>query len=214
MLEGRVFFDVCQGLIRNRHPVIYQRGRTELFSQWFRDQPTFENINAHLGTHPDIVITETSYIEGYELKSARSRNAQVQYNSTPPCGTMSYGNRRIKGFYVFADYNLDTSQEVGHLQDLVIVDGDFINSDYALVERHRTDYEPCGSYGDGRIRHRRMYHFPNPMSLLESGILLVSKDSNLEAQFSEFVKLHLINRLDRADVKNVFYVYAHKSLMA
>lgn len=99
------------------------------------------------------------------------------------------------------------------MQDLVIVDGDFINSDYALVEQHRTDYEPCGSYGDGRIRHRRMYHFPNPMSLLESGVLLVSKDPDLEKQFPEFVKLRLISRVDSSGSKNVFYVYSHKSLI-
>ena len=162
MFEGQVFYQICKALSSEKHPLIYEKGKHELFSNWFVSNIEFANVDVYQGRHPDIVITENKHIEGYELKSAKNRNADVQYNSTPPCGTMLYQGTKIKCFYIFADYHLDNSQTQGFLEDLIIVDGDYINSDFGLVERHETSYESCGSYGDGRIQYRKMYHFPNP----------------------------------------------------
>jgi hypothetical protein len=213
VLEFQVFDDICRALVRERHPVIYERGRTELFSEWFRDNLSFQSVDVHTGRHPDIVIVEPNAIEGYELKSARSRSAGVQYNSTPPCGTMPHGSGTIPCFYVFADYQVPRGQGHGYLQDLVIVDGDYINNDYSIVLQHGTHYtRDFGSYGDGRIRHRRMYHFPNPMKDLPAGVYLVSKIVGGQAQFPNIALVQSVTRKDKQGVDHTFCLYTNTLL--
>lgn len=211
MFEGKVFSQICKALRKEENPLIYEKGKHELFSNWFVSNIEFASVDVYQGRHPDVVITENNHIEGYELKSAKSRNADVQYNSTPPCGTMLYQGIEVKCFYVFADYNLDSTQTQGFGEDLIIVDGDYINSDFGLVEQHSTSYEPCGSYGDGRIRHRKMYHFPNPLKFFEHGYYLVSKDEQLNRQFADLIKQTSTFRIDQQGVKNIFSVYTYRS---
>ena len=116
MFEGKVFSQICEALSNEKYPIIYEKEKHELFSNWFVSNIEFANVDVYQGRHPDIVITENKHIEGYELKSAKNRNADVQYNSTPPCGTMLYQGTKIKCFYIFADYHLDNSQTQGFLQ--------------------------------------------------------------------------------------------------
>ncbi|MDZ4678868.1 MAG: hypothetical protein SH848_11375 [Saprospiraceae bacterium] len=54
-----------------------------------------------------------------------------------------------------------------NIVSLIIIDGDFLNYDFDLHKESKysnyTEYNH-GSYGEGSIRHRKMYTYPNPLN--------------------------------------------------
>ena len=70
---------------------------------------------------------------------------------------------------------------------LIILDGDFINYDFELHKEAKysnyTEYSH-GPYGEGSVRHRKMYTYPNPLNsqleMFHLHQILVVKKSSLE----------------------------------
>lgn len=127
-------------------------------------------------TTPDLVVRDkkSGLIIGLEVKKLIQkpngkdpRGMTIDYNSCLPCGKafvkVGEETRVIPCFYLFALLNPTSTRIVS----LIIVDGDFINYDFELYKEAKyanTSEYNHGPYGEGSVRHRRMYTYPNPLN--------------------------------------------------
>ena len=97
----------------------------------------------------------------------------IDFNSTVPCGQENYKGKferytPLRGqpipiFYALGLYG--KIEEENRVLSVLLVNGNYINRDYSLHQAHQNiSRGGFGSYGDGRIRERKMYIFPNPMT--------------------------------------------------
>ncbi len=202
----QVFSIKCRQLVRHRNPNIYLKGNKELFSNWFEDGLDRYDIT-RLGenAHPDLIVDGL----GIELKSLKT-NGQIQFNSTIPCGGFRHSPYEGECYYAVARYRLDRSY--GYLQDFTLCDGDYFNHDREMAFSHVNAQESgFGNYGDGVLRHRKMYSFPSPLRNVP-GVSLISKYMNLHELNSD---LTLEREITREDVNGdvfTFFVYRHSSI--
>ena len=137
---------------------------------------TFEVFHSGQLTTPDLVVRDksTGFTIGLEIKKLiqndRGRDPRgmtLDYNSCLPCGKtlVKVGGDTIiiPCYYLFALL----SPESDRILTLIILDGDFINYDFDLHKEAKysnyTEYEH-GPYGEGSVRHRKMYTYPNPLN--------------------------------------------------
>lgn len=169
----------------------------------------FEVFHAGKLTTPDLIILdrETNTIVGLEIKKLIQRHdgndprgLTMDYNSCLPCGHAMVKVGRdtviVPCYYVFALLNPDSSRII----TLIVMDGDFLNYDFDLHREAKysnfTEYHH-GPYGEGSVRHRKMYTYPNP---LNSGLkcfafrqLMVLKKSFVDnTEFSRHVNGEII----------------------
>jgi len=132
-------------------------------------------------------------LEVKKLERMRSgqvaRSTGLDYNTTPPCGTIRVYDADdkpldLRGFYLFV------CQERGDdgrafLSALALCDGDVLNADFNLylqITGRREKGLGLGTYGDGVNRNRPMFIFSNPLGAaqLDHVATLISR-----ADFSE-----------------------------
>jgi hypothetical protein len=114
----------------------------------------------------------------------------------------------IPCFYLFA--LLDNSST--NIVTLILLDGDFLNYDFELHKESKysnfTEYNH-GPYGEGSIRHRKMYTYPNPLNSKISEFhlrqILVAKKSDFEKIKSTDSVSEQIIRTDKYG--NSFFYY-------
>lgn len=138
--------------------------------------PTFEVFHSGKLTTPDLVIRdkESGDVIGLEIKKLiqkidgkDSRGLTLDYNSCLPCGHSMVKIGRdtciVPCYYLFA--LLDPTSQF--IVTLIILDGDFLNYDFELHREAKysnfTEYNH-GPYGEGSVRHRKMYTYPNPLN--------------------------------------------------
>ena len=136
----------------------------------------------------------------------------IDYNSCLPCGKafvkVGEETRIIPCYYLFALLNPTCTRIVS----LVLVDGDFLNYDFELYKEAKyanTSEYNHGPYGEGSVRHRRMYTYPNPLNsrLTEFYLrmILVLKKQDIE-QLKE--TLNINEQIIRKDkYGNSFYYF-------
>lgn len=152
------------------------------FDCWIAEQAKkvlpdyFEIFHSGQLTTPDLVIrnTKTGAIIGLEIKKLIQqaggkdpRGLTIDYNSCLPCGKafVKVANETIivPCYYLFALL----SSESDRIVTLIILDGDFLNYDFELYKEAKysnyTEYNH-GPYGEGSVRHRKMYTYPNPLN--------------------------------------------------
>lgn len=138
--------------------------------------PELEVVQAGSLTTPDLVIRDkrSGTIVGLEIKKLIQlangkdpRGLTMDYNSCLPCGSslIRVGDETvvIPCFYLFALLSPDSSSIV----TLIIMDGDFLNYDFNLHKKAKFDNVSeygHGPYGEGSVRHRKMYTYPNPLN--------------------------------------------------
>lgn len=181
----------------------------------------FEVFHSGSLTTPDIIIRDKTdgTIVGLEIKKliqksngSDSRGLTIDYNSSLPCGStmIRVGAETIviPCFYLFALLDLSSLNIV----TLIILDGDFLNYDFDLHKEAKysnyTEYHH-GPYGEGSIRHRKMYTYPNP---LNSKIKEFHMRQILVAKKPDFEKIketsHITEQIIRADkFNNSFFYY-------
>ena len=141
-----------------------------------------------------------------------SRGLTIDYNSSLPCGStmIRVGAETvvIPCFYLFALLDLSSLNIV----TLILLDGDFINYDFDLHKEAKysnyTEYNH-GPYGEGSIRHRKMYTYPNP---LNSKIRDFHMRQIIVAKKPDFEKIketsHITEQIIRVDkFGNSFFYY-------
>lgn len=171
----------------------------------------FEVFHAGKLTTPDLIVRDkrTNAIIGLEIKKLiqrqdgkDSRGSTIDYNSCLPCGhTMIKVGKDtviVLCYYFFALLSPDSSKIV----TLILMDGDFLNYDFALHKEAKysnfTEYNH-GPYGEGSVRHRKMYTYPNPLNssldCFSFRLLMVVKKSLVEnTRFSKFVHEEIIRK--------------------
>lgn len=137
---------------------------------------SFEVFHSGQLTTPDLVVRDkkTGVIVGLEIKkliqNAKGKDPRgmtIDYNSCLPCGKtmVKVGGDTVivPCFYLFALLSPDSKR----ILTLIILDGDFINYDFELHKEAKysniTEYNH-GPYGEGSVRHRKMYTYPNPLN--------------------------------------------------
>ena len=138
--------------------------------------PNLEVVSSGKLTTPDIILRDkqSGVIVGIEVKKliqkangADSRGLTIDYNSCLPCGTalIKVGDSTvdIPCYYLFCLLTPDSTGIV----TFILIHGDFINYDFnshkeAKISNY-TEYEH-GPYGEGSVRHRAMYTYPNPLN--------------------------------------------------
>jgi hypothetical protein len=138
--------------------------------------PNLEVVSSGTLTTPDIVLRDkrTGVIVGIEVKKliqkpngADSRGLTMDYNSCLPCGTtlIKVGNATVDVpcYYLYALLSNDSTSIV----TFILLHGDFINYDFNLHKAakvaNQSEYNH-GPYGEGSVRHRAMYTYPNPLN--------------------------------------------------
>ncbi len=197
------------------------------FDQWIGDliektlPVNFEIVHSGSLTTPDIVIRdkEKGSIVGLEIKKliqkpngSDSRGLTIDYNSSLPSGStmIKVGNETviIPCYYLFALLNNSSTKIV----TLIIVDGDFLNYDFDLHKESKyanyTEYGH-GPYGEGSVRHRKMYTYPNPLNTKLKDFFL---RKILIGKKAEFDKLPAVEKITEQIIRtdkfgNSFYYY-------
>jgi hypothetical protein len=149
----------------------------EYFPQdWFADRVSglgLPLVAQGRNSYPDFWVGDDgkSPIEGFEIKSlafANGRPARRDYdsNSTIPAGRKD--GRDV--FLVFFLYT-GTGSSPRPVHSLSIAHADLINADHNVAAAHVNEgIDGFGSYGDGFIRDRKMYRFPQPYTIDPSGL--------------------------------------------
>lgn len=182
---------------------------------------TFEVFHSGSLTTPDLVVRDkkSGISVGLEIKKliqktngSDSRGLTIDFNSSLPCGStlIKVGNDTvvIPCFYLFA--LLDNSST--NIVTLIILDGDFLNYDFDLHKEAKysnyTEYNH-GPYGEGSIRHRKMYTYPNPLNSKIDNFhlrqILIAKKADFEKAKD---KSNITEQIIREDIHgNSFYYF-------
>lgn len=181
-----------------------------------------ENIRAN-----DLLdITKILSIEVKKLQRTCQGNVArasgLDYNTTPPCGTVRVYDANgktldIRSFYLFVC--LEASGDVpgqNQITALALVDGNTLNEDfnfYLSIVGARTKKINLGSYGDGADRERPMLIFPNPLGAeeLDHKISLVHPEDDLEGKIKDLRLIYIIQRTSTSGKLHHFYCYRHYS---
>lgn len=125
---------------------------------------------------PDLAFYESNKnpenIFGIEVKTSKSKSGDINFNSTPPCGKIIIEiddkEEIVSSYYLFVQLTSLEEENTFEIGTMMLIDGDFINSDFDLyleatgIREKRID---LGSYGDGMDRQRPMFVFPNPLGI-------------------------------------------------
>lgn len=146
-----------------------------------------------------------------------ARSTGMDYNTTPPCGTMRVYDQTqipldIPGFYLFVCQE-PAGPDTYKLTALALCDGDALNTDfefYLSITGQRTKGLGMGSYADGVNRQRPMLIFANPLGApqLDHAASLVSR-KRIESEGAAVSMVYQIGRTlpDDPRQQNVFAVY-------
>lgn len=161
---------------------------------------------------------EVKKLERYVKNGPVARRTGLDYNSTPPCGTVNIYNSNdkempIKCFYLFACLEMDRLDN-NYVSAMCLCDGSILNDDYDLYKEITGTREKSigiGTYGDGANRDRPMLIFANPLgcTLLDHKITLISGLDLQENNGNIGLKWRFI-RKDISGNERVFYTYLSK----
>lgn len=208
--QGRIPIDL-------RAPSLVGTVQDDPFDIWVGSElvkalPELEVIHSGKLTTPDIIIRDrkSGTIVSLEVKKliqkpsgADSRGLTLDYNSSIPCGQalikVGSDTVAIPCFYLFCLLD-PTSQAI---VTLILMDGDFLNYDFNLHKKAKTanisEYNH-GPYGEGSVRHRAMYTYPNPLnsklSFFHLRKILVIKSFDADNLRVEDRSTHTIRRDD------------------
>ena len=174
--------------------------------------PGIQVIHSGKLTTPDIIIRDpnSGTILGLEVKKliqqgngSDPRGLTLDYNSCLPCGKamirIGEDLAEIPCFYLFALLNPSSTGIVTFL----LMDGDFLNYDFDLHKQAKvanTSQYGHGPYGEGSVRGRAMYTYPNPLNskltfFHLNQLLVIKKTEADRMKLGESVS-HLIDRQD------------------
>ncbi|MGL4503448.1 MAG: hypothetical protein ACRC8Y_17010 [Chroococcales cyanobacterium] len=174
------------------------------FQNWFENRLEEAQINytkPGRNLYPDFILTDQA--EGYEIKGLAfpGRKANYDCNSQVPVG--DHNNRTI--YYVFGRYPAKVKEKEYPVLDLVICHGDFLNADRQYVHKNKS-FTGFGSYGDLKIRDRKMYIAPTPYGILrgtEQQITLILPDEQ-----EQDPRLEVVGELVRVEAEQQVIGYS------
>lgn len=196
MPTAALVFQNCVEAVR-KGVLIVRETRTDKefhFQNWFKarlDALGLPFKSASRNSYPDFRMVEST--TGFELKGLQYPGRTVDFDSNSQLPTGHHDGLDI--FYVFGRYPKDADGNSYPVLDLVICHGSFLNAnkDYAHKNVHIRNF---GSYGDIKIRDRKMYVVPTPYQLLSGTAhrrtLVLPKSIRLDNK--SFIKVGEIER--------------------
>ena len=174
-------------------------------------------------------IAKTDLILGIEVKKlermangAVARTTGLDYNTTPPCGTIRVYLQTgepldIRGYYLFVC--LEPAPSAANeivITALVLCDGNALNADfdyYLSIVGAREKEIGIGTYKDGVNRIRPMVIFANPLgaAVVDRQVSLIHPDENLEISEPELKKVCIFRRTIPNEGYRNFYCYRMKN---
>lgn len=176
--------------------------------------------------------TKSTAIIGLEVKKLQrggsgnvARASGMDYNTTPPCGTMRIHDSRtkafdIRGFYLFVcQEEVTGKQSTYKITGLVLCDGNMLNEDfdyYLSIVGQRSKEIGLGTFADGANRVRPMLIFANPLGaqFLDRHSTLIHPCKSLQDEHPSIYRAGSIERTISGDANRntrVFYCYRHRS---
>ena len=171
------------------------------------------------------LISSLTYIVAIEVKKlertqrgAIARLSGMDYNTTPPCGTVRVYDASgialdIRGFYLFVCQEAVRSQSGKYqLSSLVLCDGNLLNEDfnyYLSIVGERVKQIGLGTYGNGANRTRPMLIFSNPLGApqLDHNVTLIHSRNDLNREVSQLRQVGAIKRTMQQGGTRAFYSY-------
>lgn len=150
-----------------------------------------------------------------------ARYSGLDYNTTPPCGTVRIYDAvdipiDVRCFYLFICQEPDV-RKAGHskLTALTLCDGNVLNQDfdfYLSIIGERTKQIGLGTYKDGFNRQRPMLVFANPLGAKEMDhrITIIHSDKGLNERNKDLSLTNILQRSISKDTFNEFYCYRFK----
>lgn len=147
-----------------------------------------------------------------------ARSSGVDYNTTPPCGTVRVydGDGRpldIRGFYLFVCQEAcEGKRGLYRLSALALCDGNLLNADfdyYLSIVGERTKQVELGTYGNGANRTRPMLIFANPLGAAELSqrVTLIHVKPGLEKEHPRLRQIGVVKRTAKKDGATAFSCY-------
>lgn len=174
------------------------------------------------------LLKDLSLIVGLEAKKLeRTKSGSVRrasgldYNTTPPCGTIRIYQQSgsfldIRAFYLFVCLE-PAPAAAGDLvvTGLVLCDGDILNADfeyYLSVVGERQKIIGLGTYEDRADRNRPMVIFANPLGAteLDQHASLIHSDPDLERSEPHLRRVYTVRRNIPGGGHRDFYCYRVK----
>ena len=113
--------------------------------------------------YPDFRIVEKC--EGYEIKGLAYPGRENNYDANSNVPTGKHNGRSI--FYIFGRYPKENFEEKSFpVIDIVMCHGDFLNAQSDYVHKNKS-IDGFGTYGDIKIRDRKMYIVPTPFAIAD-----------------------------------------------
>ena len=170
------------------------------------------------GKHWDLKDDLTKIV-GIEVKKLQrdktqkiARSSGLDYNTTPPCGTIRIYDSEgiplyVRGFYLFVCQETTNTGDF-YLSAMAFCDGNVLNDDidyYLSITSQREKEVGLGTYGDGANRNRPMLIFANPLGAKE-----LDNSSSLIGNLPVDQRITPVYRLIRTTIsgeKKEFFVY-------
>jgi hypothetical protein len=124
-------------------------------------------------SYPDFWVGDDSSppVEGFEIKSlafTKGRPARRDYDSN---STIPSGRKQERDVFLVFFLYTGSGGDPRPVHSLCIAHADLINADHDVAAAHINEgIDGFGSYGDGFIRDRKMYRFPQPYTIDPSGL--------------------------------------------
>ena len=171
----------------------------------YRPSICTRSSRADLRASPErILAVEVKKVER-GASGAVARASGLDYNTTPPCGTVRVYDLDdedfdIRGWYLFVCQEpVEDAPRTYRLTALVLCDGDLLNEDfdyYTSIVGRRSKEIGLGTYGDGANRIRPMLIFSNPLgaTFLDHQSTLIHARADLEGEHSALRRIGVIAR--------------------
>ena len=184
--------------------------------------PDMVVYSQEIAANPVQIENNPKKLIGIEVKklerganSKIARSTGLDFNSTPPCGTIRIYSSDdspllIKGFYLFACLET-TADGRFFVSAMTLCDGSILNDDFDLYNQITGSREKginLGTYGDGANRNRPMLIFSNPLGadILDHKITLIS-GLDLSDELCNIKLAWKFLRKDTSDIDHLFYTY-------
>lgn len=150
-----------------------------------------------------------------------ARASGADFNTTPPCGRIRVYDANddpmdVRGFYLFVCLEpADRVVGAAIVSSLALVDGNFLNEDFAYylsITGQREKRIGLGTFSDGADRQRPMLIFPNPLGIaeLDHSATLVHSDLDLTSPKAPLIpRSYLRRRVPSTDEVRTFIAYRH-----
>ena len=110
--------------------------------------------------YPDFLLT--GHPCGFEVKGLSFPGRWVDFDCNSQLPLAEHGGRKV--FYIFGRYPKEATANEYPVHDLVLCAASFLNTETYNANKNQ-NFKGAGSYGDIKVRDRRMYICKTPFSL-------------------------------------------------